>query len=425
MTKNSPAVEGSIFRVQGPQTITDVERELLDVEALRPLQLQVPVYPGKWWFGGEAALIQLLITWGRQRENATLVTHIANDEDPAGQLKQLVKRPFGLVGTWMARDLTDRGRSRSLKVEANRASEAIIDLMWRGRRDPRNVDQPSLWGDADDDRWEAPSLSAVGNRVFLASIDHHPRWRIPQCYFPTGEVRYRDDFTSLAEAMARYATIATGGTPITADVRRTLGAILHELFKNTHEWARTDIHGAPLLRSVRGLLAQGHSWAEEEAKEAAKGSSALADYLAQPDVQSKDGRWRFLELSIFDSGIGLARRWLASKRGGEIKLADIQLDEEYATVQECFLRWNSSTRDGHKGLGLHEVMETLSGLGAFFRVRTGRLSMYRDFLASPYTDPGTAGSSLLADWSAHWDSLTAFAPVEGTLYTMLIPVTIR
>ena len=222
-------------------------------------------------------------------------------------------------------------------MEANRASEAVIDLMWRGRRDPRSIDQPSLGGTKTRTGGKPPACLPWATRVFLASIDHHPRWRIPQCYFPTGEVRYRDDFTVLAEAMAKYATSATGGTPITADVRKPLGAILHELFKNTHEWARTDVHGAPLLRSVRGLLAQGHTWAEEEAKEVAEGSEALAKYLAHPAVPSKIGRWRFLELSIFDSGIGLARRWLASKRGGEIKLTDVQLDEEYAAVHGMFL----------------------------------------------------------------------------------------
>ena len=94
----------------------------------------------------------------------------------------------------------------------------------------------------------------------------------------------------LAEAMARYATSAKGGTPITPDVRKPLGAILHELFKNTHEWARTDVQGATLLRSVRGLLAQGHSWAEEEVMEAAKGSAALAEYLAHSGLRSKEGR---------------------------------------------------------------------------------------------------------------------------------------
>lgn len=420
MTTSRQAVSSPVYQIEGPQTIADVERELREIEAQRPTYLQLPIRPKKWWFGGEAALIQLLITWGRHDTCATLVTHIGEDEDPAGQLGQLVKRPFGLVGAWMARDVTDRKVERKLKGQANRASESVIDLMWRGRRDVRDTNQPLLWGE--DEMWEAPNVSAVGDRVFLASIDHHPRWGIPQCYFPTGEVRYRDDFAALAEAMARYATSNKGGTPITVEVRKPLGGILHELFKNTHEWARTDVYGGTLLRSVRGLLAQGHSWAEAEVREVAEGSVALAEYLAHQAFRSTEGRWRFLELSMFDSGIGLARRWLSGTLGKDIALANVSLGDEYAACIDCFLRWNSSTRQSHKGLGLHEVMQALSGLGAFFRVRTGRLSLYRNFVARPYTETAPAGSLLLADWSAHWDSLTAFAPAEGTLYTMLIPI---
>ena len=65
--------------------------------------------------------------------------------------------------------------------------------MWFGRRQPNR--QPSLWDYANSG--EAPEIAAVGDRVFLASIDHHPRWRIPHFYFPSGEVRHRDDFVAL------------------------------------------------------------------------------------------------------------------------------------------------------------------------------------------------------------------------------------
>jgi hypothetical protein len=425
MTADAPTVPVPVFRIEGPQTIADVERELKELAAARPSHLLLPVRPKKWWFGGEAALIQLLVTWGRRDPEATLVTHIPEDQDPSIQLGHLLKRPFGLVGAWMARDVADLKLTRPLKVQANRTSEPVIDLMWRGRRDPGSAGQLSLWGEEDDDRWEAPNVSAVGDRVFLACIDHHPRWRIPQFYFPTGEVRHRDDFVALAEALARGATMTKGGTPVTGDVRRPLGSILHELFKNTHEWARTDARGATLLRSVRGVLAQGHSWAQEEVLEAAAGSIALGTYLGHPRLRSPEGRWRFLELSIFDSGLGLARRWLSDKSGDEVHLDDLRLEDEYAACMECFSRWRSSTWQSHKGVGLHEVMQTLSELGAFFRVRTGRLSLYRDFVDRPYTEAAPSGSQLLADWSGQWASLLPHAPVEGVLYTMLIPITSR
>lgn len=231
-----------------------------------------------------------------------------------------------------------------------------------------------------------------------------------------------DDFVALADAMAKKATSGRGGSPITVDVRGPLGAILHELFKNTHEWARTDETGVPLPRSVRGILAQGHSWAEQEALEVAEDSQALRDYLLAPGLRTPEGRLRFLELSIFDSGPGLAKRWLSGFPKGTADPSTPTPDEEYRACMECFVRWNSSTRAGHKGLGLHEVMLTLSRLGAFFRVRTGHLSLYRDFLARPHTESSSAAARSLLDWTSGSERLNPLAGAEGVLYTILIPI---
>ena len=420
MISDIQAIPGPMLIIEGPQTIAEVEDELSKVETKRPGSLLVPVRPKKWWFGGEAALIQMLITWGCSRPDATLVTHIAEGEDPMGQLTNLVSRPFGLVAAWMAHNVTDRTGTRALKVVANKASELEIDMMWFGRRG-RQKEQAQLtfWGP---EEMGGAEVTSVGDRVFLASIDHHPRWQIPQCYFPTGEVRTRDDFVALADAMAKKATSGRGGSPVTPDVRGSLGAILHELFKNTHEWARTDEAGVPLLRSVRGILAQGHTWADQEATEAAEGSQALREYLLAPGLRTAAGRFRFLELSVFDSGPGLARRWLAESSKGEAGSSNPTLEDEYRACMECFVRWNTSTRAGHKGLGLHEVMQTLSSLGAFFRVRTGRLSLFRDFLRRPHIDSATESRCPLLDWTSRSERLTALVRAEGVLYTMLIPI---
>lgn len=418
MTAGNSIADGPVYRIEGDQTIADVEREIAEIAARPRTRLLLPVRPKKWWFGGEAALIQLLITWGKLCPDATLVTHVGEHEDPTLQLSHLVGRAFGFVAVWMARDVADRSQRRALKVLANKLSEKEIDLMWFGRRRRESL-QPSLFGD------EGPiagsEIASVGDRVFLASIDHQPRWRIPAFYFPSGEVRHRDDFVSLADTMARKATSGRGGSPITPEVRGPLGAILHELLKNTHAWARTDEFGVPLLRSARGLIAQGHSWAESEALDVAKGSPALGAYLSEGKLRSPEGRWRFLELSVFDSGPGLAKRWLSGYSGGIDRISPGTLEDEYRACMECFLRWNSSSGAGHKGVGLHEVMRVLSDLNAFMRVRTGRLALYRDFIARPYAGRSSEDCSF-NDWTTQSNSLTALGRAEGVLYTMLIPI---
>src|SRR3954447_26378718 len=83
MISDIQAASGPMMSIEGPQTIADVERQLSVLETERQARLLLPVRLKKWWFGGEASLIQLLVTWGRSRPDTTLVTHIKDGEDPA------------------------------------------------------------------------------------------------------------------------------------------------------------------------------------------------------------------------------------------------------------------------------------------------------------------------------------------------------
>jgi len=178
--------------------------------------------------------------------------------------------------------------------------------MWCGRLREHESAPAVAVGDADDG--DDPGVTAVGDRVFLASVDHHPRWRIPTAISRPGRSATATTSSPSPRRWRCKATSGRGGSPVSADVRGPLGAVLHELFKNTHEWARTDETGVPLLRSVRGLLAQGHS-GRRGSGGSAEGSPALGAYLASPGLPSPEGRLRFLELSVSTAG-------RASRAGG-------------------------------------------------------------------------------------------------------------
>ena len=92
------------FNIQGPQTIENVEVELRRVLQERPVTITLPKKPTHWWFGGEAALAQLLITWSRRVPNSSLRTYAG---DPSKIIHGLASRMFGFVGLMMARDVSD------------------------------------------------------------------------------------------------------------------------------------------------------------------------------------------------------------------------------------------------------------------------------------------------------------------------------
>ena len=266
---------------------------------------------------------------------------------------------------------------------------------------------------------EVPRLAGYGATVFLASVDHSD-WRLPQCYYTDETVKTIDDFIGLANAaIARVSKLATD-CPVSPEMRRPLGTVLYELFKNTHDWARDDRTGSPLLRSVRGLLFERHSWLLREIESAVVDSPALKRFLNHQGIVATDGRVRFIEISFFDSGIGLAERFRRDRWN-----PDIGVEEEFIACMECLQKHKTSSGQAHKGIGLYEVMSTLSQLKAFLRIRTGRLSLYRDFIELPF-DPLASPdeASRLFDWSTCGNSPTSHAQVRGTLYTMLIPVLI-
>jgi hypothetical protein len=262
-------ITSDVLRIQGPQTIRDVERELDSLVNGDHERLLLPVKPHRWWMGGEAALIQLLATWGTRQPEAALVTHVNEGEEPATQLQRLVRRPFGFVASSMSHRVTDLSQARSLRVAANRESDRVIEGMW-GRSDGP---QRTLWEDAEDDEPADTPVAATGGKVFFAAVEHHPRWRIPQFYFPSGEVRHRDDFVLVGRRVIDLAMRMRGESPIPPDMMRPVGAILHELIKNTHDWARRDARNVPLRRSVRGLLVQGYSLGEADVESVVSGEA--------------------------------------------------------------------------------------------------------------------------------------------------------
>ena len=127
-------------------------------------------------------------------------------------------------------------------------------------------------------------------------------------------------------------------------------------------------------------------------------------------------------MSLFDSGPGLAQRWL----GKSIRPHD-SIDNEYDAVISCLNLHGTTSSDTDRGLGLDVVMDTLSLVRGFLRIRTGRLSLYRDFVEHPFKAGinNAPPEPFLVDWNTQSMQVERMAPVEGTLLTMLIPVEFR
>ena len=135
----------------------------------------------------------------------------------------------------------------------------------------------------------------------------------------------------------------------------------------------------------------------------------------QLSTRRNDQRLRFIEFCVFDSGLGLARRWLDDKWS-----PSISLPAEYSACLECLKKHRSSSNRRDKGRGLAEVMTTLASLNGFLKIRSGRLSLYRDFINTPLKTGVTDVE--LYDFPSCTTVLTELAPVFGTYFQLLIPI---
>ena len=386
-----------MIKLQGTLNCARVEEFMKWVVNSPDNDLQIPVAPQEWWLGGELSLIELLITWARVSSSPTLHTHIPVDEDPNVQLEKMARRMFGFVALMMAKEI--RGRDAllspspgSLRAPAYEQCRRVVEMMY----------QPI-------------GNFALGSKVFLISVDQSTKANIPWLYAPDGTIADRQAFISLAKDLFKKTNLTFSATPQLQLSAERIGAVLHELFKNTDDWATRDGNNVPWRRSVRGLSAEYHTKDVAELNGIASANPALARYFAKLKERTSGNRLAFLELSVFDSGIGLARQM-----GKVPTLQGLSLSEEYKHCMNCLTLHQTSSNRRDKGLGLAEVMEVLSSLDGLLKLRTGRLSLFRDFVHAPHRP--TPEDVHLDDFPTCTATLSEQAAVYGTHYQMLIPI---
>lgn len=381
-----------ILRITASQNVDRIEENLKILQETTSIDLLLGKNLKDWQIGGQAALMQFFITWSKKCPNARLRTFINPSDRAEIQINELIRKPFGLVAFLMAPEVLRLKGEESLKKVAYPAAARQIAEMSKG------LDE--IGG---------------GTKVFLLCVDHSTKWTLPHLYYPNGEVRGRSEFSELAHLILRRTAPKHQIHSLYQKGVGKLGTILFELFQNTHDWARQGLTGVPPRRSVRAVLVEQHNASIQEMKNHAYGDALLQEYIGSEVIKSQNGRQMFLEISVIDSGDGLAKRWLAREWTN-----DLTVDAETEACIQCLQKWSSSTHRYPRGLGLFTVVRMLSQLQGFLRIRSGRVRLSRDFIKQPaLKDEEKAGVAFSE--SCHFDRKIS-ARVEGTLFTLLIPL---
>ncbi len=389
---------GSVIRLQGEASVSETEEYLEALARAAPdTDLLLPRKLPLRQLGGTSAVLQLVLTWYRRCPQGALRLHLPGTAGPtdAPAIDNFLTTDHGFLAFVLRGRLLSADGSRDVTEAARRLADARLAQM------------------------DDVTAAVRGPKLLLACADH-TAWAAPAPFYKRGaetvEIGGLEHYRTLAR---RLSVIAGTGRRHRAFDRaqvRHVGTLVRELVRNTHEWARSDEAGTVYDASVRGLRAELHLMSDQDLERAVAGQEPLADWATQPEVRASDGRYRLVELTVFDTGPGLAARRLH-----ELGEAQPEIADEYAALRDCLRRHFSTAADPERGVGLDQVLHTLTSLRAFLRVRTGRINLYRDFAATPYAPASSKDEPWMLDWRNRIATTTE-PPVAGTTYTVLFPL---
>lgn len=372
------------------ETIQSVERHHASLQANThdiPVWLPTDI-PER--IGVDVSLLQLLVTWSQRQATPSLRIRGALQRDADTTLSRVCDSVVGLSAVTLSKNISSWD-GHDIRSQAHAKASHQIDEM---------VEEHVKFQ-------RGPSFAVL---CFDGTSKPFPR----NLYYANGEVLSRRDLKALFTKRLKLAEGNNARRDRIEEVATRLGTILFETFRNTHQWARTTVDGVPIRRSVRGLLIRRYRQTPSspgpglEARH--EQDAPMAKFIASHIDQAESGG--VLELSVFDGGPGLVRR---SRTVND--LHSLSLDAERAACLACFDKHNTSADMPHRGIGLYASLRELDRLGGFLRLRTGRMSLYRDFHSEHFQE-GVPTS--LSDWPNQDGQPNA--DVAGTVLTFILPI---
>lgn len=356
-------------------------------------------------FSLEAGVIQLLLT-SLNRNPDTEIRILESEK----YMSDFCGYPFGVIAASLCDALVEKRTGNKVSdFTSSRAKEIALEFVGRMDRGVYRGTSPKSGAMVDDVNLVCiTNLKDGGQYQFI-----RPLYALPK----RGAIRGRLDYALLVARV--LATLSgTAKEKISQDRVEAIGDIAHELIKNTDEHAMTNIGGDLYKKGARGITFKYVNIDRKEIQEpkVEVTSGAFSLYLMKRNIEmdSSEKRFKYLEISVFDNGPGMARRWLSHHAGREVAFDEFSLDQELEAVKKCFEKYATTKGVVESGTGLTRVAELIEHYRGFVRIRTGRLCLFM----SPKNKVEPRGDIRLVNWFDKKE----LAAVEGTTLTICIPV---
>ncbi|MDP2223846.1 ATP-binding protein [Nitrosomonas sp.] len=376
-------------------TLIEIEDLYLKLQSEKPIDIRLPEHLKQGGsFGITSAIIQFIATWSRSDNKNRLFPYSQN----AGVVSyaKLLHQPHGLITCYMAPNILDSKGNVLRKSEVLAQAASYIEAM-----------QTSKLRETMNGRGAILACFAGARNEFLIPLYERPDMQ---------GLRGIRDFELLTQRLINCCAPSTLRRLPETHIQ-TISLLIRELFENTNDHATTDEYGQEYCwdyPNIRSIIAKYIAFNPNDAGSINALSvaphhmfyqKALLDYTATKIID-------FLEVTVIDSGPGIAKRWL-SHVNPNASAEDIPIDLEEKLVRDAFELGKTTKNISGTGIGLDTVIKSLVKLKALLRLRTGRLCLYQSF----------SGNSKQVFAPSHWLNNRKELPrTVGTSFSILIPL---
>lgn len=265
-----------------------------------------------------------------------------------------------------------------------------------------------------------------GDSTFIHSIQHSANPYPSAFYFSNGILKSKREIIELSKNILldiskNYASAVS--TSVINHYEKEIGEIIFELIENTHFWGQSNFENKTFETGIRGLLFSSHHGNKETLLKNCKDDKLLSDYIS--NLITNETVTNFIvELSIFDTGSGLASKWLKKD------IDDFTSKKEvYEAIIDCLIKNNTSDKSSsyERGFGLHNMMKLLGDRGGYLKLRTNGMKLLRDFKKNPFNGhiENNRENYKLEDWHSIQNKTIPNYKTEGTMFSIFLPIQIN
>ena len=303
-------------------------------------------------FGLDAMLLHVVVAKARRPEGLSLVVP-AETVAQARYLDQLALTSYGFAALALASKLVDlNGNDLPLTLAGLRKDKRLLEMENASKRlfiSEEGLSLASIYGKSSEFAGWMYSRS-----VQTGAMEVQPPAELKGWLYGAAERMLPDEFMGLFDQ----------------NRRESLCTIAFELLENAAQHGRYDERGAKLKKGIRGLNLRLVDVGLGQGGHLAGGNPTVNMYFNRTAQKGSRQENRYLELTVFDSGIGF-HKWLNAACNDNERTRPYRGMAVKDTVRSCvFMHASSKGVDG-TGIGLYRATRLLKELFGFVRIRTG------------------------------------------------------